>query len=136
MLRLIKIIPVLVLFAVAPVTNAMDKNTELESIEIYSAWSKLVKDSYKIVHGTRDISKDPELAVILQLQKIGDIYREKGDSQKLIETLEYVLKKSNNRAVRNAAYHLLSDRLRDLGEHEKALEMLKKGLEENLQNTK
>lgn len=140
MFRLIQTVLIIIALTLSAVVNADDKkvpppNTDMESIQQYLGWTQLLKDSYDIVEDTRDIAKDSELTTILQLQKIGDIYRATGESKKLIDTLEYILKKSQNQTIRNAAYHLLSDRLRDLGEYDKSLEVLKQGLEENLKIT-
>jgi len=50
----------------------------------------------------------------------------------VVEELRRVLENSSNQAIRNAAYVLMSDTLKETGRSAEAIELLRKGLAENL----
>lgn len=113
--------------------NAKDRNEELQDIAKYRGYVDLMQSYYDVIITTHDISEDAVVSAVFQLQKIGDFYKEAGETEKVLGIYESILAKTKNQTVRNAAYNLLSERYRELGRHKDGIEVLQKALEENLQ---
>lgn len=88
---------------------------------------------YRIIEAVYDVARDPDKSAILQLQKIEEIYKKRGDRAEAIAVLEDVLKRTKRPAVRNAAAVMLADALNETGRGTQAVNVLKQALEENLQ---
>ncbi len=87
----------------------------------------------ELVASTHAISADPEQAAILQLQRIQEIHDERGDNAGAAAVFRSVLDQTENRAVRNAAWSMLGNNLKDTGRIDEAVEALRQGLNENLE---
>lgn len=87
---------------------------------------------YRIIEAVYDVARDPDKSAILQLQKIEEIYKKRGDRAEAIAVLEDVLKRTKRPAVRNAAAVMLADALNETGRGTQAVNVLKQALEENL----
>jgi len=85
---------------------------------------------------THAIASDHEKAAIIQMQKIQEAYEQLGQKARAADVLRSVLKDSDNTTIRNAAYMLLADNLKDTGRADEALELLRQGLAENIKATK
>lgn len=96
------------------------------------AFLGIMTDYMAIIETTHEISSAPEKAAILQMQKMKEIYEERGEKARVVEELRRVLENSRNQAIRNAAYVLISDTLKETGRSAEAIELLRKGLAENL----
>jgi len=92
----------------------------------------IMTDYMAIIETTHEISAAPEKAAILQMQKMKEIYEERGEKARVVEELRRVLDNSSNQAIRNAAYVLMSDTLKETGRSAEAIELLREGLAENL----
>jgi hypothetical protein len=92
----------------------------------------IMTDYMAIIETTHEISAEPEKAAILQMQKMKEIYEERGEKARVVEELRRVLENSRNQAIRNAAYVLMSDTLKETGRSAEAIELLRQGLAENL----
>ncbi len=88
---------------------------------------------FEVIDATHAVASDPEKSAILQLQKIEEIYKKRGDRAEAIAVLEDVLKRTKRPAVRNAAAVMLADALNETGHGTQAVNVLKQALEENLQ---
>ena len=116
------------LLAVAPATQAQ----ELDDLELMQTFLSIMTDYMGIIESTHDIASDPEKAAIMQMQKIQEVYEQRGEKARSTEVLKQVLENSDNQAIRNAAYIMLGDTLKETGRANEALEYLQKGLEENI----
>lgn len=116
------------LFAVA----AGAKAQELDNLELMQTFLSIMTDYYEIIESTYDVASDPEKAAIMQMQKIQEVYEQRGEKARSTEVLKQVLKDSNSRAIRNAAYIMLGDTLKETGRADEALQLLKQGLSENI----
>ncbi len=96
----------------------------------------LVDSFYELIETTHGLSADPEKAAILQLHKIQEAYEERGEKARAIEVFKEVLDTSSNPTIRNAAYLMLGDALKETGRANEAVDVLKAGLQENLANAK
>lgn len=116
------------LLAAVPVAQAQSTD-ELSTIQTFLG---IMTDYMAIIEATHEISAEPEKAAILQMQKMKEIYEERGEKARVVEELQRVLENSSNPAIRNAAYVLMSDTLKETGRSAEAIELLRKGLAENL----
>jgi lipopolysaccharide biosynthesis regulator YciM len=92
-----------------------------------------IMDSYfGIIESTYAVSSSAEKAAIMQMQKIQEVYEQRGEKARAVEILRGVLEDSTNPTIRNAAYMLLSDNLKETGKSDQAIELLRQGLAENI----
>ena len=96
----------------------------------------LVDRFYQVLETTHGLSADPEKAAILQMHKIQEVYEERGEKARAIEVFREVLDESSNPTIRNAAYLMLGDALKETGRANEAIDLLRNGLKENLANAK
>jgi len=92
----------------------------------------VMKGYYGIIEATYEVARDPDKSAILQMQKIEEFYKKRGDRAEAIAVLEDVLNRTKRPAVRNAAAVMLADALNETGRGTRAVEVLKQALEENL----
>lgn len=116
------------LFAVAPSAQAQ----EIENLELMQTFLAIMTDYFEIIESTHDIASDPEKAAIMQMQKIQEVYEQRGEKARSTDVLKQVLADSNNTTIRNAAYMLLGDTLKETGRADEAIELLRQGLNENI----
>ncbi len=96
---------------------------------------EIMSEYYEIIESTYDIASDSEKSAILQMSKIQEVYEDRGEKVRSTVVLKEVLAKSNNQTIRNAAYMLLGDTLKESGRSDEALDLLRKGLDENIKAT-
>lgn len=116
------------LLAAVPTVQAQS----MDDLDRTQAFLEIVTDYMAIIESTHGISADAEKAAILQMMKLKEIYEERGEKARVVEELRRVLENSRNQAIRNAAYVLISDTLKETGRSAEAIELLRKGLAENL----
>ncbi len=105
---------------------------EQENLELMQTFLSIMSDYFDIIESTYDISSDPEKAAIMQMQKIQEVYEQRGEKARSTDVLKQVLKDSNNTTIRNAAYMLLGDTLKETGRADEAIKLLRQGLDENI----
>jgi tetratricopeptide (TPR) repeat protein len=103
-----------------------------EDLELMQTFLAIMTDYFEIIEATHDVSSDPEKAAIMQMQKIQEVYEQRGEKARSVDVLKKVLEDSDNRAIRNAAYILLGDTLKETGHADEALQLLRQGLSENI----
>ena len=116
------------LLVAAPGAHAQDQ----ENLELMQTFLAIMTDYMEIIESTHDIASDPEKAAIMQMQKIQEVYEQRGEKARSTDVLKQVLEDSDNITIRNAAYMLLGDTLKDTGRADEALIYLQQGLEENI----
>ena len=104
-----------------------------ENLERGTQFMALIKSFLEVIETTHSVYGDPEKSAIFHLHKIQEIYKKKGEPKKAAEVFNNVLKTSKNKTVRNSAYIMLADVLKDSGNHDEAISVLKQGLQENLE---
>jgi tetratricopeptide (TPR) repeat protein len=118
-----------VLLGATPQARAQD----MAQIQLMQTFLDLMTQYYAIIESTHDIASDSEKAAIMQMQKIQEVYEDRGDKAKSVDVLKGVLEDSNNQAIRNAAYLMIGDTLKESGRASEALEYLQRGLDENIE---
>ncbi|MGI9232363.1 MAG: hypothetical protein ACR2RD_01920 [Woeseiaceae bacterium] len=103
-----------------------------DDLALMQTFLQIMTDYFEIIEATHDIASDAEKAAILQMSKIQEVYEERGEKARSTDVLKKVLADSNNQAIRNAAYMMLGDTLKETGRADEALELLRKGLDENI----
>jgi tetratricopeptide (TPR) repeat protein len=116
------------LFIAAPGAHAQEQ----KNLELMQTFLSIMTDYFEIIESTHDIASDPEKAAIMQMQKIQEVYEQRGEKVRSTDVLKQVLEDSDNTAIRNAAYMLLGDTLKDSGRADEAIELLRQGLNENI----
>lgn len=106
---------------------------EQEDLQLMQTFLAIMTDYFNIIESTHDVSSDPEKAAIMQMQKIQEVYEQRGEKARSVNVLKQVLEDSDNPAIRNAAYMLLGDTLKETGRADEALQMLRQGLSENIE---
>lgn len=109
--------------------HAQPQKKELETMQAFLA---IVNSYYDVVESTHDIASNNEKAAIIQMQKIQEVYESLGQKANAADILRGVLEDSKSPTIRNAAYMLLADNLKDTGRASEALKLLQKGLAENI----
>lgn len=121
---------VAVAMAVALATPASAQSAR-EVAQIQS-FLELVERYYQLIESTYQISDNPEMAAILQMQKIQEAYEDTGNKALAQDVFRRVLKESGNQTIRNAAFLMLGDSLKETGRTEEAVEVYQRALEENV----
>ena len=116
------------LLAVAPAANAQRP----EDLQLMQTFLNIMTDYFEIIQSTHDIASNPEKAAIMQMQKIQEVYEERGEKARSVDVLQGVLEDSSNPTIRNAAFMMLGDTLKETGRADEALEFLRRGLDENI----
>jgi len=103
-----------------------------DDLALMQTFLEIMTDYYEIIEATHEIAANSEKSAILQMSKIQEVYEERGEKARSTDVLKKVLADSNNQAIRNAAYMMLGDTLKETGRADEALELLQKGLDENI----
>ena len=114
--------------AAAPVSKAQSP----DDLRMMQTFLSIMQDYFKIIESTHDIASDSEKSAIMKMQKIKEVYEELGKTADAVAVLREVLEESRNPAIRNAAYMMLGDTLKDTGRREEAIRLLRQGLAENI----
>lgn len=103
-----------------------------QELQTMQTFLDIMTSYFAIIEATHDVSSSEEKAAIMQMQKIQEIYEQRGEKVRSVEVLRAVLKDSRNPTIRNAAYMLMGDTLKEAGRADEALELLQQGLQENI----
>ena len=75
----------------------------------------LMQVYYGVINAMHEVAMDPDKSAILQLQKIEEIYKSRGDRAEAIAVLREVVERTSSATVRNAAAVMLADALNETG---------------------
>ena len=125
-----------IIFALALAVPVYAQAAGGEQLQQKKQFIGLVQSFLEVIEGMHGVYSNPEKATIFQLQKVQEIYKKKGERAKAAEVYKSVLENSKNRTIRNSAYTMLADLLKDTGQPDEAIKVLKKGIQENLEASK
>ena len=131
-MRTVRILTITITAALLLVGAPQARAQSQDDLALMQTFLSIMTDYFDIIESTRDIAADPEKAAIMQMQKIQEVYEERGEKARSVDVLQDVLDKSSNPTIRNAAYIMLGDTLKETGRADEALEYLRQGLEENI----
>ena len=123
-----------VALAVAPTTGWAQDDWQNRELQQMHTVLDLMAKFFGIIENMHDVSSDAERAAVFQLFKIEEIYKERGERAQAIRIFQQVLEESDNPTIRNAAYLMLGEALKETGRADEAVEALQRGLQENLRN--
>ena len=106
------------------------KDVNFEQIEDFLG---VMQSFFGLVKTVHEISEDPEKSAVLQMFKIQELYEKKGNKAKAIPVFKGVIKDTKSVAIRNAAYWLIGETLKEAGEHDRAIDEFKDALRLNLE---
>ncbi len=118
-----------VLLALAPASRAQTP----DELQMMQTFLEIMTDYFSIIESTYEVSSNAEKAAIMQMQKIQEVYEERGEKVHAVEVLQNVLNETRNLTIRNAAYLMLGDTLKEAGRTDDAIEMLRDALSENIE---
>lgn len=105
---------------------------EAEDLGRMREFMGIMEGYYSIIDSVHTVASDREKSAIQQLQKIEEIYKNRGDRAQAIVVLRDVVGRASSDTVRNAAAMMLADALNETGQASEAVEVLKAALERNL----
>ena len=120
----------LALTLMAPASHAQSAK-ELQTME---SFLKIMDGYFNVIESTYQVASSQEKAAIIHMSKIQEVYEKMGQKAKAADVFREVLAKSKNSTIRNAAYMMLADNLKDTGRATEALTLLREGLEESIKN--
>ena len=92
-----------------------------------------IADNYiALVVSTHDVNADDSKAAALQLQKMKEIFEDRGDVVGSEQFFRSVLARASDRTVRNMTYMLLVDILKDAGRYDDAEALMRDAIDESL----
>ena len=121
-----------VLLTGAAFTGTATQAASPDDIARMQDFMTVMKGYYEIVEAVHDVASDQDKSAILQLQKIEEIYKSRGNREQAIIVLRDVLEKTERPALRNAAAVMLADALNETGQVSEAVEVLTQALDANL----
>ncbi len=130
----LKAILFVVVLAVTPVAVWAQDDWQNRELERMQTFLNLMDSFFGIIENMHEVSSDAERAAVFQLYKIEEIYKERGERVRAIEVFRQVLDETQNPAIRNAAYILLGEALKETGRADEAVDTLQQALRENLRN--
>ena len=110
--------------------HAADPNAA--QLEQMQSLMKVMQGYYQLIEEIHEVAQDADKSAILQLQKIEEIYKQRGDRAEAIKYMRDVLKRTTSPVVRNAASVMLADALNETGRSSQAVEVLQEALENNM----
>ncbi len=130
----LKAILLVVVLAVTPAAVWAQDDWQNRELERMQTFLNLMDSFFGIIENMHAVSSDAERAAVFQLYKIEEIYKERGERARAIEVFRQVLDETQNPAIRNAAYILLGEALKETGRADEAVDTLQQALRENLRN--
>lgn len=118
----------MIALAISPMAAA-DEMAQLGKMEQFLTVMQGYYELIEVIHG---VSSDPDKSAILQLQKIEEFYKQRGDRAEAIAYMRKIVDTTKSPVVRNAASMMLSEALNETGRATQAVEVLKAALEKNL----
>lgn len=119
---------VTLLLAFAPSSHAQSP----EDLRTMQTFLDIMTSYFQIIESSHAISSDHEKSAIMHMQKIQEVYEERGEKARTADVLREVLKESKNSTIRNSANLMLGDILKESGRADEAIDALRRGLDENI----
>lgn len=111
---------------------AFAQQPQLDNLKTMEQFISLMDGYYGLIERIHDVASDPDKSAILQLQKIEDIYKKRGDRAQAIVVLRDAMDRAKSPTVRNAAAMMLADALNETGQGSDAVSVLQQALSANL----
>lgn len=126
------VLPITILAAVT-LTSPSSVAQESADYERMTSMLSLMSGFYGLMASVHEAARDPEMAALIQMHEIQEIYKNRGELREVIPVLKGVLAKSENPTIRAMAYMKLADTMKKLGETDQAIALLESGLQESIE---
>lgn len=93
----------------------------------------VMNEFYGLMGSVHEAARDPEMAALIQMHELQEIYKNRGELREVIPIFNDVLAKSKNPTIRAMAYMKLADTMKKLGETDRAIALLESGLQESIE---
>lgn len=120
------------LFTALTLTSTSALTQEETDFERMTSMLSLMNGFYGLMASVHEAARDPEMSALIQMHELQEIYKKRGELRKVIPVYEGVLAKSENPTIRAMAYMKLADTMKKLGETDRAIALLERGLEESI----
>ena len=117
------------LFLISPSSQAQDAS----DLERMNNMLSVMNEFYGLMSSVHEAARDPEMAALIQMHEIQEIYKNRGELREVIPIFKGVLAKSRNPTIRTMAYMKLADTMKKLGETDRAISLLESGLQESIE---
>ena len=107
-----------------------------QQLEQMQTFLELMNQFFGIIESMYEVSDDPEKAAIFQLHKIQEAYEESGNKARAAGVMRQVLEDTENPTIRAATYLMLGDLLKETGQRDEAVDVLRQGLDESLREAR
>lgn len=97
-----------------------------------SSMLTLMQNFYGLMASVHDMAADPQKAALLQMHEIEEIYKKRGEIDKVIPVYREVLASTKDPTIRAMAYMKLADVLKKTGRGNQSIEVLREALKESL----
>ena len=131
-MRMLKTLTIVTTASFLLISAPAARAQSMDDLALMQTFLEIMEDYFGIIESTHDVASNPEMAAIMQMQKIQEVYEERGNKAESVDMLLQVLEDSDNQTIRNAAYLMLGDTLKETGRADDALEYLQQGLAENI----
>ncbi|MEO1573596.1 MAG: tetratricopeptide repeat protein [Pseudomonadota bacterium] len=103
-----------------------------KELAVFQSFLDIAEGYMALVVDTHDVNASPTTAAVLQMQKMKEVYEDQGDPGGAVTYFRGVLEKTENRTLRNTAYMLLADLLKDSGRFDEAQAVLEDAIDESI----
>lgn len=117
------------LFLASPSARTQD----MSDLERMNNMLSVMNEFYGLMESVHEAARNPEMAALIQMHEIQEIYKNRGELREVIPIFKGVLAKSTNPAIRTMAYMKLADTMKKLGETDRAISLLESGLQESIE---
>lgn len=104
----------------------------LPDLDRMSSMLTLMQSFYALMDRVHAMAESPQKSALLQMHEIEEIYKKRGEHQKAVPVYRDVLAKTHDPVVRALAYMKLADVLKQTGQQDAAIEVLREALDESL----
>jgi hypothetical protein len=114
----------------APPSSSAQEGIDLERM---TNMLSVMNEFYGLMASVHEAARDPEMAALIQMHELQEIYKNRGELREVIPIFKGVLAKSSNPTIRAMAYMKLADTMKKLGETDRAISLLESGLQESIE---
>jgi predicted Zn-dependent protease len=110
---------------------ALAQDAQLDQLGKMDQFLSVMQNYYELIERIHSVAASSDKSAILQLMKIEDIAKNRGDRAEAIVVLREAMNDAKSSTVRNAAAMMLADALKETGQASEAIEVLKSALAAN-----
>ena len=111
--------------------SALAQDAQLDQLGKMDQFLSVMQNYYELIERIHSVAASSDKSAILQLMKIEDIAKNRGDRAEAIVVLREAMNEAKSPTVRNAAAMMLADALKETGQASEAIEVLKSALAAN-----